>query len=187
MPGDMEFYSNNVIIKNGHPYINLAGIRWYTNLDIDYRHDGLWHKNGEFDKTIAHKYYEGNEDKYPEYFNFDGIDINSASDIPIDYDGMMGVPISYLDKYNPEEFRIIGSGSDVQKKMIHKVTEAKKTISYVNEDGSIAWETPYTVSERKLGNGLRIKNSDGLPGNSPFIRIIIQNINPIKKSDDLGY
>lgn len=70
--------------------------------------------------------------------------------------------------------------------MIHTVTENKKTIAYVNEDGTIAWETPYTVSERKLGNGLRVKNEHGLPGKSPFIRIIIVNKNPISKMDDTG-
>ena len=186
MPDDIDYYSDNVFQKDGHPYINLAGIRWYTNLDIEYRHEGLWHKNGEFDKTISHKYYYGNEDKYPEYFNYDGIDVNSASDIPIDYPGPMGVPISFLDKYNPDEFEIIGTGSDIKKKMIHTVTENKKTIAYVNEDGTIAWETPYTVSERKLGNGLRVKNEHGLPGKSPFIRIIIVNKNPISKMYDTG-
>ena len=187
MPDDIEHYSENVFLKDGHHYINLAGIRWYTNLDIEYRHEGLWHKNGEFDKTIAHKYYEGNEDKYPEYFNFDGIDVNSASNIPIDYEGPMGVPISFLDKYNPDEFEILGTGSDIQKKMVHTVIENKKTIAYVREDGTIAWSTPYSVSERKLGNGLRVKNDKGLPGKSPFIRVIVKNKKPIKKSDDNGF
>lgn len=186
MPDDIEYYSKNVFQKDGHPYINLSGIRWYTNLDINYRHEGLWHKNGEFDKTISHKYYEGNEEYYPEYFNYDGIDIHATSDIPIDYAGPMGVPITFLDKYNPEEFTILGTASDVEKKMKHTVTENKKTIAYVYDDGTVAWETPYTVSERKLGNGLRIKNKDGLPGKSPFIRIVIKNKNPISKKDDLG-
>ena len=187
MPKNIEFYSDNVVQKDGYPYINLAGIRWYTNLDIEYRHDGLWHKNGEFDKTLSHCYYEGNEDKYPEYFNFDGIDINSASEIPIDYPGPMGVPISFLDKYNPEEFEIIGTGSDIKKKFNHTVTEAKKTISYVDDSGKIIWSTPYTVAERKLGNGLRVKDENGLPGKSPFIRIIIINKKPISKLEDRGY
>ena len=187
MPNDINYYSENVFFKDGIPYINLAGIRWYTNLDIGYRHEGLWHKNGVFDKTIAHKYYENNEDKYPEYFNYDGIDVNSPSDIPIDYEGPMGVPISFLDKYNPDEFEILGSGSDIKKKYLHTVVENKKTIAYVDDLNNIVWQTPYTVSERKLGNGLRVKDNEGMPGKSPFIRIIIVNKNPIKKKDDLGF
>lgn len=187
MPDNMEFYSKNVYYKDGKPHINLAGKRWYTNLDIQYRHDGLWHKNGEFDKTIQHFYYEGNEDRYPSYFNFDGIDVNSAQEIPIDYEGAMCVPISFLDVYSPDEFEILGTGTDVEKKYVHTVTENKKTISYVDKEGNIVWSTPYTVSERKLGNGLRIKDENGLPGKSPFIRIVIKNKNPIKKSEDTGY
>ena len=187
MPDDYEEYSDNVFIKNGHHYINLAGIRWFTNMDVKYRHDGLWHKNGEFDNTQAHCYYEGNEDRYPHYYNFNGIDVDSASNIPIDYTGYMGVPITILDKYNPSELEILGTGSDIEKTMTHMVTEEKKTIAYVRPDGSVAWSAPYTVSERKLGNGLRIMNANGLPGASPFSRIIVRNLHPISKADDKGF
>lgn len=187
MPDDYDEYGDNVFIKNGHHYINLDGIRWFTNMDVKYRHDGLWHKNGKFDYSQAHCYYEGNETAYPHYYNFDGIDIDSTNNIPIDYPGYMGVPINILDRFNPDELEIIGTGSDVEKTMVHTVTEAKKTIAYVKPDGSIAWSTPYTVSERKLGNGLRIKGPDGNPATSPFSRIIIRNRNPISKSEDKGY
>lgn len=187
IPDDYEEYSDNVFIKNGHHYINLSGIRWFTNLDVSCRHDGLWHKNGKFDNTQAHVYYEGNEDNYPQYYNFDGIDVKSANEIPIDYEGFMGVPITILDKFNPEELEILGTGSEVEKTMNHTVTEAKKTIAYVRKDGSIAWSTPYTVAERKLGNGLRIKGVDGHPDSSPFSRVIVRNLHPIKKFEDLGY
>lgn len=187
IPDDYKEYSDNVFINDNHHYINLSGIRWFTNMDVKYRHDGLWHKNGVFDNSQAHCYYEGNEEAYPAYFNFEGIDVSSANDIPIDYDGYMGVPITVLDKFNPNELELVGTGSDIEKTMTHMVTEAKKTIAYVRPDGSIAWSTPYTVSERKLGNGLRLKGDDGLPSSSPFSRIIVRNLHPIKKSDDLGY
>ena len=187
MPDDYEEYSSNVFIRNGHHYINLAGIRWFTNMDVKYRHDGLWHKNGKFDNTQAHCYYEGNEDKYPHYYNFDGIDVDSANNIPIDYPGYMGVPVTILDKFNPEELEILGTGSDVEKTLTHTVLEEKKTIGYIRPDGTVVWSTPYTVSERKLGNGLRIMDANSTPGTSPFSRVVVRNLHPIKKSDDLGY
>lgn len=73
---------------------------WYTNLDIAKRHDDL----------ILYKTYLGNESEYTKYENFDAINIDRAEYIPIDYNGIMGVPITFLDKYNPDQFEIIGLG-----------------------------------------------------------------------------
>ena len=81
---------------------------WYTNLDLQKRHDGLWHIGDKLDQTKAHKYYKGFEDKYPKYDNYNGINIDNVKDIPIDYEGMMGVPITFIDKFNPKEFEILG-------------------------------------------------------------------------------
>ena len=81
---------------------------WYTNLDLEKRHDGLWHLGDVFDQSKAHKYYEGFEHKYPKYDNYDAINVNNVKDIPIDYKGAIGVPITYIDKFNPSEFEIIG-------------------------------------------------------------------------------
>ena len=164
-------------IVNGELFARSPSI-WMTNIDIKKRHIPF------FPPEDAHCYYEGNEDKYPRYYNFDGIDVAKTELIPIDYTGYMGVPVSFLDKYNPDDFELIGTGSDVPKTMTHTVTENKKTIAYVRPDGSVAWSTPYTVSERKLGNGLRIDNN-GVPGNSPFSRIIIRNRHPVAKKDDI--
>lgn len=188
LPDNEQQYGNNAFKKNdGHYYINKDGIRWFTNIDVTYRHDGLWHRNNVFDNSKAHCYYEGNEKSYPKYMNFDGIEVDSTSRIPIDFDGYMGVPLSFLSKYNPNEFELIGTGSDVAKTLIHKVIEPKKLIGYVDSNGNIVWSTPYSVKERKLGNGLRTVNADGLPDKSPFGRIIIKNKHPIKRSDDKGY
>lgn len=70
IPDDYDEYSDKVFIKDGHHYINLSGIRWFTNMDVKYRHDGLWHKNGKFDDSQAHFYYEGNESFYPKMDNY---------------------------------------------------------------------------------------------------------------------
>lgn len=70
---------------------------WFTNLDIKKRHEEL----------ILVKQYHGHEDEYPHYDNYDAINVDKTVDIPCDYDGVMGVPITFLDKYNPEQFEII--------------------------------------------------------------------------------
>ncbi len=68
---------------------------WFTNLDISKRHEDL----------ILYKQY--NPEDYPKYDNYDAINVDKAKDIPADYEGTMGVPITFLDKYNPEQFEII--------------------------------------------------------------------------------
>jgi hypothetical protein len=69
---------------------------WYTNLDHKKRHEEL----------ILYKHYTPEE--YPTYDNYDAIEVGKVSEIPQDYDGVMGVPITFLDKYNPDQFEILG-------------------------------------------------------------------------------
>ena len=78
--------------------IRVSGVNWFTNLDMQKRHECL----------ILYKSYS--PDYYPKYENFDAINVNKTDEIPYDYDGIMGVPITFMDKYNPEQFRIIGLG-----------------------------------------------------------------------------
>src|SRR5690554_6675973 len=91
-----EDYATATDRKEG--MIRVSGVHWFTNLDISKRHEDL----------ILYKTY--NEDEYPKYENFDAINVNKTKDIPIDYNGFMGVPITFLDKYNPDQFEIIGLG-----------------------------------------------------------------------------
>ena len=76
--------------------IRVSGVIWLTNLDISKRHEDL----------ILYKSY--NPDEYPKYDNYDAINVNKTKDIPFDYDGDIGVPITFIDKYNPEQFEILG-------------------------------------------------------------------------------
>jgi len=71
---------------------------WFTNLDHKKRHDIL----------DTGKKYKGYEKSYPEYDNYKAINVDKVTDIPMDYKGVMGVPITFLDKYNPEQFEING-------------------------------------------------------------------------------
>ncbi len=73
---------------------------WYTNLDTSKRHE-------EF---VMYKKYTAEE--YPKYDNYDAINVDVVADIPMDYDGVMGVPITFLDKYNPNQFELLGSNRD---------------------------------------------------------------------------
>ena len=84
------------IDKKGKKWRSLGNICWFTNLDIQKRHEEL---------TLYKKY---NSEEYPHYDNYDAINVNKTADIPCDYDGVMGVPITYLDKHNPDQFEIIG-------------------------------------------------------------------------------
>lgn len=70
--------------------------RWFTNLDIQKRHE----------KLLLWKHYMSED--YPKYDNYDAINVDKVADIPVDYEGVMGVPITFLDKYNPEQFEILG-------------------------------------------------------------------------------
>ena len=99
IPDDYEIRSKSLRIdEKGYRYIRVVGVRWWTNMDYPQRHEDL----------ILYKYYDPSE--YPKYYNYDAINVNSTSDIPCDYYGTMGVPITFLDKYNPEQFEIIGLG-----------------------------------------------------------------------------
>jgi len=85
-------------IRNGRYYQEVMGVRWYTNLPHKKRNE----------KLILIQKYEGNEKEYPKYDNYDAIEVSKVKNIPKDYNGVMGVPISFLDKYNPEQFEILG-------------------------------------------------------------------------------
>ncbi|MDY4862337.1 MAG: adenine-specific methyltransferase EcoRI family protein [Candidatus Onthomorpha sp.] len=79
--------------------IRVSGVTWFTNLEHDKRHE----------KLILYKEYnpEENPEEYPKYDNYDAIEVSKTKDIPMNYDGVMGVPITFMDKYNPEQFEII--------------------------------------------------------------------------------
>lgn len=82
--------------ETGRKYIRVKGVRWFTNLDYKERHEDL----------ILYKSYS--PENYPTYDNYEAINVDKTSDIPCDYDGVMGVPITFLDKYNPDQFILLG-------------------------------------------------------------------------------
>ena len=82
--------------ESGQKWRSLGNACWFTNLDIARRHENL----------ILYKKY--NPEDYPAYDNYDAIEVSKVADIPMDYDGVMGVPLTFLDKHNPDQFEILG-------------------------------------------------------------------------------
>lgn len=81
----------------GNRYIRVKGVRWFTNLDYKERYKSI---------KLVKQY---SPDSYPKFDNIDAINVGKTKDIPADYDGLMGVPITFLDKYNPQQFKIEGN------------------------------------------------------------------------------
>lgn len=96
IPDNYEVRSKSLRVdENGVRYIRVVGVRWYTNIDYKERHENL----------ILYKTYSAED--YPKYDNYNAINVDKTVDIPVDYDGLMGVPITFFDKYNPSQFEII--------------------------------------------------------------------------------
>ena len=119
--GDRKFYvpdnyplnaSGCGIDEKGKRFIRVKGVRWFTNIEDAKRNLPI---------DLYKKY---NPKEYPKYDNYDAINVNKTSDIPMDYDGVMGVPITFLDKYCPTQFEIVGldryvEGNTMPNKRMH--------------------------------------------------------------------
>ena len=102
------------IDENGRKFIRVKGVRWFTNIEHGRRHEPLSLMTmAENFRYSSHKEIKS-QGKFYTYENYDGIDIPYSDAIPSDYEGVMGVPISWLDKYCPEQFEILGiDGGDM--------------------------------------------------------------------------
>ena len=90
-----DYDGKNVFYNNGVKYAKVNNAVWFTNLDHKKRHEEL----------LLYKKY--NEEEYPKYDNYDAIEVSKVTDIPMDYEGIMGVPITFLNKYCPTQFEIV--------------------------------------------------------------------------------
>ena len=128
-----------VLSKNPEGSVPRA-CKWYTNLDVAYRHDRM---------ILTENY---SPEKYPKYHNYDGVDVEKTKKIPFDFDGVMGVPVTFLTKYNPQQFEIIGKGVQVE-----------KTVRFKGDKATLWIE------------------KEGKPFKAPFERILIKNRELMKK------
>jgi len=107
--------------ENGQKWRSLGNVCWFTNLDISKRHEDL----------ILYKTY--NPIEYPNYDNYDAIEVSKTKDIPIDYQGIMAVPITFLDKYNPDQFEILGIMDRENSSGLRKKKYLKDEVSNAND------------------------------------------------------
>ena len=176
-PNTLESNRKYVISHGYNPdegYVKVPAICWFTNLDIDKRHEPL----------ILTKNYKGNEDRYPKYDNYDAINCDKVADIPKDYFGIVGVPISYLDKYVPSQFSIIGIGNSRDNfspnKTYINAIKHKKDGTEVN--GNAINCVLAIQTEEKPINQVYYTSENSKYLLSPYARILIQRV-PEKKEE----
>lgn len=87
-------------IVNGKKMVRVSTSCWFTNLPVKKHTEDL----------VLTKEYKGHKAEYPKYYNYNAINVNAYNDIPCDYEGVMGVPLTFLDKFNPDQFELIGLG-----------------------------------------------------------------------------
>ena len=137
--GDRKFYVPNDyplkasgcgVDNNGQKFIRVKGVRWYTNLDYKARHE----------KLVLWKNYTPEE--YPKYDNYDAINVNKYSEIPCDYDGVMGVPITFIDYYCPEQFEIVAfrKGNDGKDLVFTREREREFNRTFVSLYDIDSWD-----------------------------------------------
>ena len=162
---------------NGNKYIRVKGVRWFTNLDHNKRHEFLQLQTMERNLRF-HKKMKGKE-AYDRYDNYDAIEVPYTDAIPSDYDGVMGVPITFLDKYNPDQFEILGA---TQRGCHDLVPDTKKYDDYweVTKEGKRTGSSGSKTNENAnlQGNDGRKNyfiNKDGHIIQSAYQRIFIRH------------
>jgi hypothetical protein len=126
VPDDYPLNAASYRSEDGKNYIRVKGVRWFTNLDHGRRHQVLDLMTKE-DNLKYNKKLQGHETAYVKYDNYDAIEIPYTNAIPSDYERVMGVPITFLDKYNPDQFEILGA---TQRGCHDEVPDTKKYNDY---------------------------------------------------------
>lgn len=142
---------NKFVRPDGTETTNMSGLcRWWTNLDTTKRHEDMI------------LYEEYTPEKFPHYDNYDAIEVNKVKSIPKDYFGVMGVPITFLDNYNPEQFEILGllqSSTDEQAgipnlRYYGDFKEMRQDLTYTGASGNKANGNPVLSGKSERGNFL---------------------------------
>lgn len=136
VPDDYEIKTESrKKVVNGVKYFSMGRIYWYTNLETTKRHEPL---------TLFKRY---TTEEYSAYTNYPGIEVPKVAEIPMDYEGEMGVPITFLDKYNPDQFQIIGISTQLAEPMSRYAAKE----DYMSKKGKVVGGTGKLFLP--LGNG----------------------------------
>lgn len=140
--------------NTGQKWRSMGNTFWFTNLDHKKRHEPL----------ILYKQY--NAEEYPKYDNYDAINVDKVAEIPVDYNGVMGVPITFLDKYCPEQFEIVEfrKGSD------------GKDLIYSKIGGASAALLQNTRPSMPIAGLMNNPKDTAVDGKSKYARILIQRL-----------
>ena len=156
--------------ENGRLWRDLGNICWFTNLDHTKRHEQL----------DLFKPYD--PEKYPKYDNYDAIEVSKVADIPCDFKGVMGVPITFLEKYNPEQFEILGltqRGCHPESMELKKYDDYKEMKPDGTPTGSSGGKTNGNPNLAKNdGRHNYFINAEGHVVQSCYQRIFIRNLHP---------
>lgn len=182
MPDSYKLTGKAYIDDHGLKHGFVPAISVFTNIDINKRHENLL-------LTCKYNKYEN---EYPKYDNYDAININKVSEIPMDYEGVMGVPITFMDKFNPEQFEIVGLAPErlSENESSLQIKRYKNAVQYkangetcsgnkVNDGPTLLHHTkpskfPYYTSETVEGEFLEVL----------YARILIKNRHPVYLDED---
>lgn len=158
VPDSYEIRSKSLRVdEQGRNFVRVVGVRWFTNLDYKEKHEEL---------TLFQNY---SPEKYPKLDNYDAININSTCDIPCDYDGIMAVPITFMDKYNPDQFEILG--------LSQKYGFGLKSNKFYDEYKEVTHEGILTGSSGKKTNGNPVM--EGIPEKGNYYTNGVRNVHSL--------
>lgn len=176
--GDRKFYvpddyplnaAGCGVDDDGRRFIRVKGVRWYTNLDLKQRHEEM----------ILVKRYS--PEKYHHFDNYDAINVNKTADIPCDYAGVMGVPITFLDKYSPDQFEIVGyTAKDMGVECLKFYQDLEQSMNgkpFVRNMKSARFSPMISVVERPTKTCYRASNANGYLLKT-YGRVLIRNKHP---------
>ena len=138
----LRMKKDRTIVKQGDKYMARSPSIWFTNLEHDKRHEEL---------PLFKKY---TPQEYPTYINFNAIEVPKVGDIPCDYDGLMGVPITFMDKYNPDQFEIVGMSLDLADMSVIRERLGRNDggpTFYIEKNGKLVRLYDRIVIRRKVG------------------------------------
>lgn len=151
---------------DGRKFIRVKGVRWFTNIDHGGRHEPLqldtMAHNLKYNKSLKNKLEKDfGLSAYPYYDNYDAIEVPFTECIPSDYSGLMGVPITFMDKYNPQQFEIVGSfnNSNQMDKARERYVQSRNTPTLINGVEKI-WNGP-VVNKIPLYKRIVIRTKKG--------------------------